>query len=654
MTLPFRRRHHDDEASHDRARALVSDGFAGPLAEGDATWLEDHLGRCPECRAEREGYLADRALVRGLRDRLPEPPRDLWARTAAAIEAEARPARGPLAGLGQLLPAAGPRRIPLGVIAGALVVLVVVGTALLPRARVPILPPPSSGPSQVAVASAPGATPWVPEANRVAWVQRSADGSFSLVFANVDHACPAGDPTCAPLADSSPAPLTLAAPPQAVVLSPGNDQIAVVGSNAETAGSVLIVDVPTPRPSASAGASPLRTAQAGTPVPTTPSPTTPLGSTSPAPAGGARAIISGVIVVGAIGYSTDGDWLAFSARPKDGPASRGPDLYLWRVGDLQARQVTSNGETFFSGWYGDLVVASGIVPPPSEEGSPAPAMSAEPSAEATGVPAGSGPPASPGSSPASSPISGPIEAHPYSFLLDPTTGARSVFALPDVWLPSIDPTGRFVTYWSGTVTPAGGTAAGAPAFGQVEAWRPATGRLVLDGWTSALAPQPSSSPGPTESTSGEPPSGAPASPPPTVAPAGTAPAPAGPSSSPGIGPVGTPIELALGPIADFDAQFDPTGRRLAIWVLDAPDSSAGRLWLVVLDPVAGAVDARHQPMAAPGVQALRGFTIDRGRLAWATPAGQDGQPSSVQVLAWKGDDFGEVQSVPGGNPQVVR
>ena len=65
-------------------------------------------------------------------------------------------------------------------------------------------------------------------------------------------------------------------------------------------------------------------------------------------------------------------------------------------------------------------------------------------------------------------------------------------------------------------------------------------------------------------------------------------------------------------------------------------------------------DPALQPMAAPGIQALHGFTIDTGRLAWASPAGQDGQPSSVQVLAWKGDDFGQVQSVPGGDPQLVR
>ena len=81
MTLPFRRRHHDDETSHDRARALTSAEMLEPLAGDEAGWLGRHLEACAECRRDREAFLADRALLRGLRERTPEPPRDLWART---------------------------------------------------------------------------------------------------------------------------------------------------------------------------------------------------------------------------------------------------------------------------------------------------------------------------------------------------------------------------------------------------------------------------------------------------------------------------------------------------------------------------------------------------------------------------------------------
>jgi hypothetical protein len=121
-----------------------------------------------------------------------------------------------------------------------------------------------------------------------------------------------------------------------------------------------------------------------------------------------------------------------------------------------------------------------------------------------------------------------------------------------------------------------------------------------------------------------------------------------------VGPAGTPWLLADGPLGDFEARFDPTGTRLAVWTANVTDTTLGPLWLVVLDPVAGAPNETVQPLPAGGIVALRGFSIEEGRLGWVTPPGQDAQPSSVQVLAWQGDDFGKVQTVPGGNPQIVR
>jgi hypothetical protein len=72
----------------------------------------------------------------------------------------------------------------------------------------------------------------------------------------------------------------------------------------------------------------------------------------------------------------------------------------------------------------------------------------------------------------------------------------------------------------------------------------------------------------------------------------------------------------------------------------------------VLDPVTGAVDASLAPL--PGVPALRRFSIDTGRLAWVSPPGQDGQESSVQVLGWSHDDFGEVRTIPAKDLYIVR
>ena len=53
--------------------------------------------RLRACRSVAAAYEADRLALRGLRDQQPEPPRDLWARTAAAIERESAVARRPRA-----------------------------------------------------------------------------------------------------------------------------------------------------------------------------------------------------------------------------------------------------------------------------------------------------------------------------------------------------------------------------------------------------------------------------------------------------------------------------------------------------------------------------------------------------------------------------
>jgi hypothetical protein len=78
----------------------------------------------------------------------------------------------------------------------------------------------------------------------------------------------------------------------------------------------------------------------------------------------------------------------------------------------------------------------------------------------------------------------------------------------------------------------------------------------------------------------------------------------------------------------------------------------GRLHLIVLDPGTGAINAELKPL--PGAPALRRFSIDKGRLAWVSPSGQDGQESAVQVLGWSHDDFGGIQTIPARDLFIVR
>ena len=657
MTLPFRRRHHDDEAWHDRARALFSAGYLGPISEADQAWLDDHLGRCPYCRADREAYDADQALLRSLRDRPPVPPRDLWARIETELERQGPAARARRGPLGLTLPPLTSRGLPYGPLAGALVALVVLVVALLPPGA-PVVPGQSPRGSDVAVISQqPGATPIHPVADRVAWVTATGDGHYSIVFAAVNEVCSDVSQGCAPLAASSPAPLELGAPPKSVVLSPSNDQVAVVGADGEAAGSVVIISVATPAPSATPATSPGGSLPPATIVPPSATPALPTQSAAGSPgasptvvpSSAGHAIIHGVTIVGEVGYSDDGQWFAFSAKPLVGGG--GPDLYVWHVGDDLATQLTHDGATYFSGWFDNRIVASGIVPGTIDAGpSGSPTASDVP---AVTPPAGtSAPLASPPVDATAAPVR---EEHPYSFLLEPVTGARTVFAQPDVWLPMIDPTGRFVAYWSGTIQPADGSTDGGP----VTAWRPANGRLVLDGWSAPII-----TPEPSPDALGPDGSDEPTTEPPSLGPSPTASASAAASgelaspepSAPVVadGPAGTPLTLAGAPVSDFELHFDPHGTRLGIWTADPDDPKIGPLWLVILDPAVGGPIPMDQPLQAPGLVATRGFSLQEGRLGWVTPPGQDGQPSSVHVLGWSGNEFGQVQTVPGGSLQIVR
>jgi hypothetical protein len=606
MTLPFRRRHHDDESAHDRARATWSHGMLEPIDPADEAWLDIHLAGCGECRVEREAFLEDRQLLRSLRDQAPEPPRDLWARTAAAIEQES--ARRSRHGL---LPAFPDRfvprraRLPLGAMAGLLVAIVVLATSLAPRG---ILLAPGATGSAVAMASAPaGPTPIPVRTATLGWLQPNTDGSYQLTLADVDQVCPDLTSGCAPLKNTQTS-LKLDAKPQSIVSAPGNHQVVVVGgSSGSDAGTVRVVPVPsgpapsgipTIAPTAIPSASPVESAAAspgGSPEATPAG--TPGATPEPTPQG-QRSIAEGVTVVGETAYSPDGSWLAFSARPID--SSTGPDLYLWKVGDAKAHPVTSDHATFFSAWFGTRILASRVVTVPAG----APDASGEPSSTPDSI-----------ESPSAAPTVA-IESHPVSFLFDPATSMSQDLATPDVWLPSVDPSGRFAIYWLGTVVPdAAGTG-----------WVPAIGRLVLDGWTDPLEPGASATP----ATS------------------------AGPSESAGmlVGPAGTPVDLVAGPISAFDARFDPTGIRLAVWVADASDPTVGTLQLVVLDRAHGRIAPNLKPLRS--VSALRGFSIDSGRLAWVSPPGQNGNQSVVQVLAWSADTYGQIETLPAGQPFIVR
>lgn len=647
MTLPFRRRHNDHEASHDRARALITTGFLQPNGPADADWLEAHLAGCLECRTDHAAYGADRELLRALREQAPEPPRDLWARTAAAIEREGgrrtrnqRRDRLPRSWrIGHL---------PAGVASGLLVVLVVVGASLIPRGGVPFGPTPAG--SDTAVTPQSEATPMAVVAEALAWVQVAEDGTFEFRQASVNEVCPDLLARCALLDSAMTTRLAITAAPQAVLLSPTGSEIVVVTSSGSAAGTDIVVlpvpTVPPPPETAvpSASTDPSTTpstsppsappSAASTPRATpTESPATPtpsgLPTQSPDPSASpdssaGYSIVTGVVVVGDVAYSPDGLWLAFSARPAFGVV--GPDLYLWRVGDPLARAVTDDHRTFFSGWLGGQVLANRV-----ETGMVAGDPSATPAAPTPSPAPTPTPSADPNTTPTAIPAV--VEDHPVVFLLDPETLATTPVAGTDVWRPTVDPTGRSVVYWSGTLIP-DGTGTG---------WSLGTGSLVIDGWQDGSVPltddqtaQPGTTAAPTSTPS--------ALPVETDA--------SGARVAPAIGPAGHPVILAEGPTTGFNAWFDPSGTRLAVWVADPSDPAVGTLRLVVLDEDTREIDPTTDPL--PGAAALHGVSINGGRLAWVTPPGQDGEGSHLQILAWSGREFGQIRSIQAQGLSVVR
>ncbi len=623
MTLPFRRRHHDDDSTHDRARALTSREMVDPLGDAETAWLARHLDGCGECRSDREAYLADRELLRSLRDTTPEPPRDLWARTSAALDREAP--RGRHRAATRTARQGGRGRwpgLPFGAAAGTLIVLVVVGASLVPG-FVPVAPPDKTADgSPVGVATPPVTQPTpiaVADAGPVGWIQPGADGSWRLFISDVDAVCPRARPSCRPGqlgADDPGRSVDLGGKPTGVTISPNAKELVVSarGAGAQP-GRIFVVPVPSLSPAATPKAT-TRPATIAPSEPATTSPaTTPLATTEPASPSptpdstpsNAIEIASGVTMVGEAAYSADGRWLAFSARPSDG--STGPDLYLWSVGSGPAVAVTSDHQTWFSSWLDGHVLASRVN------------VAVAPSASPAASPDVATPQPTAGASDA--PVQ-PAEAHPASFLLDPATLARTEIAQPDVWLPVVDARGRFVAYWSGTLRALPGGLD----------WQLGTGSLVLDGWSDGKSPSPAAG----------------ASAQATAAPARASSDPR--MTSAPIGPVGQPIEVVTGETAVFQAKFDPTGTRLAVWVGEQVDAAVGRLHLIVLDPGTGAINAELKPL--PGAPALRRFSIDKGRLAWVSPSGQDGQESAVQVLGWSHDDFGGIQTIPARDLFIVR
>jgi hypothetical protein len=601
MTGLRRTRPDDWPSSHVRARSALSDRLDGLLEPSEAGWLDEHLAACSECRATADAYAAQRLELQALRERAPLPPRDLWARTAAAIEAEA-------AGRSSLRRAA-PRRsfvIPSAFIATALAVAV--ATGLLTSSQ-PIGPHGGGGSvPQVAAApsgSAPGGTSAAPEktpitvALSVDYVGRDAEGRLHVKSTKIDEVCPAGSvqpcDTSGPVEDRA---VDIDQNAQAVFGDKNRERLIVVSppttDDPGTVAVVTLAPVASPSPSATptSSASSSGSPAVGSPAPTpsatsssaspvvpasaSPTPTVTAGPTGSIevtpPSGDTREIAHGVVLVGqTAAYSGSGSWFAFTARPIDGTA--GPDIYLWRVGSDAAQRVTDDGRSVFGSWVGDTVVASRAVDPSgSTDGLATNGLRAE------------------------------------AFLLDPASGTR--IALPQTgsaWRPVVDPSGRKAVYWAGTLRAVSG-----PGYA------PEGGRLVLGDW-AVTDPMPSGSPEATALT--------------------------GDQSN-----ARHETTIGAGQIDDWDARWDQSGTHLAVWIADHENPKLGRLSLYAVSAFDGTVDLKTPLLDAR--RAAAGFSISNDGLIWAEPSDDPtATGGTIQLLAWTNDGIGTVETLSG--PAIV-
>jgi Putative zinc-finger/WD40-like Beta Propeller Repeat len=640
--------------THERARRLAAVRIDQVLPPSDEAALDAHLAGCPECRAVADGYQADRLALRALPP--VEPPRDLWARTSAALELEH--ARHPRS------VRRGPRRWgPVAVLGGgfALVLaIVIVGPGLLagsaPAAGLIAL---ASGNGAPAPSEGPLVTPLAVPTSEVTWVVTKGSGGLALVTAKVDKVCPTGDePDCAPLAGISRSLATLPTVPSSVVISPSNaGQAVAIGPAADKVGTtVFVMAVPTPAPSSApssvpspvgsggpAGSptasalatpaagqtsTPAATSRASAPTrspgesPTAPSTApvvSPPASGTPAPSAAATlAILSNVTLVGdEAAYSPDGQWFAFSARPAG--TSTGPDIYIWQAGWPAARAVTTDHGSVFSGWIDGQILASRAVPV-EPAASPSPGGSGSPEVSPRGIPVASPSPTAAAASPApssgasSNPASAagqaaaspagaaPLLATPAAYLIDPASGLANRIVGLDGWRPVVDPSGRWVAYWAGTLSfdaPSG-------------MWLPLQGGLQVASWAVV-------------STAADGPTGAAAA-------------------------HALPIDVK----SDWDVRWDRTGEHLGVWVADPDNPGLGSLSLLTIDQASG-LTSSAPPILLNETPALRGFALRDGQLVWATPPGQDGTGSHLSILAWTGADAGKttVEPIDGGAVIVV-
>ncbi len=642
-------------ADHERARELAAARIDELLPPSNEAWLADHLERCAPCAAVAAEYDAHHDLFSALREATPQPPRDLWARTAATLDAER--SRGRVGRWRRLRGSPGrSTRLALAPVVATVAVVVVVGAGLL-NGR-PTVPGGTTGAA---------ATPiLIKGAADLQVLSLDSAGNLQLLSRRVDEVCPTGvtecgvSPTFAVTAVSA----FGSAADLVGAMSPSGSQMVVVRRDPGSQGVYVVPVKPaaTPATSSHPARSPHEASSAGASASASAS----LASAPPASplAGSAWPSTSAAV------SADDSPAVAESPVPPDGPVTASASDGL--------TPPPSDGSVGASPSEGIEPGSSSSSPEPtvgpSVEVSPAPNSAIKIASDVTVVGAPTYSPdgtrlafsAMPSDASAGPDIyvwavgdtvaqaittdhdswlAGWTDAGilvsrvdnglPTTYQLDPATDLATAIGAPGTWLPSVSPTGTAAGWWSGTVklAPDGVT------------WVPDAGRLVLGAWPSTDA-----------------------------------------------APISSQV-LAEGPIDAWQVRWDNTGAVVAVWEgqgsqsqggeaqgSEAPGSQSqgsqsqgsqsqgseaqgsgapssqpnepiGRLTLYSVDQITGAPDLANPMLNA--TPANPDFSLRAGRLAWTTP--DQGLPQTVEVLAWSGKTVYPTMQLPAdGSGTVVR
>jgi len=676
---------------HARYRELISARLELTLTEPETAELVRHLAECGRCRAAEHAYRAQRQQLRSWRT--PSPPRDMWARTSAALDREIARQGG----------YSSPDRQRRHVLAGGAAVASVaalglsiglVGTQLRPVA----LPQTPGATAQLGVRPTPYAVP--PEA--LAFLGSSAQG-LTVYRTRVDRVCPAAAIDCIDYDTNVRALVALPRDmqPSNLALSPnggrlaiegrdssGDDVIAVAVMPADMLGQPIPMDAP-----AMAAATASATSAPQTPVAPTPTADAPQHTSQPVATASVRP----------------------DATPADEPSPQGPPEVS---ADPTLEPTLAAGESVPLSTETPLAPvasadATGMLPEPTIEPGDSPTSgeaTVEPS-EATAVPvevpldpedsptASSAPSAEPSVVSAAatlsaatdhglpSPVAGEVVlailedvrsvGAPAAWSADGSALAFSAMPTdrshgPDVYVwRAGDERARLLTTdhqsyfasWAGSrvvvsrvASPDDGATEGEAgpevttvvidpltgeertAIGGEDLWLPAINPLgtTLVVWHGSLQW------GGNE-----------------VAPVAGAlysgewshmdPFATG---RPGDGTTELlmePIEPDRDPVArpvhDWQIRWSPDGQVLGYWIADVPGASWGQLAVVAVDRSSGIL-AHDQPLLGPSL-ARRAFTLGLHRVAWVAPADEEPQ-GELRLMTWGPDGDGGLRLRPLG------